>query len=350
MNPSRIRDFMMVLDHRFLPCNSYSNSAPSNDDYIKADQILAEASLDLASFTYSGFFKLSLKNLKNKNFKIEAFIHLLSLPFWLASEILFILKLNLIIFLKHRKKITFNLFNFSLKLSLMHKAITTIRKCLIFWKYEKYFCSFADIQFLKNRKIRIVYLALHVLPESSTLCFSNNYYEDDLIRYISSRLPVDCILVIKENVQMLGDRPLSFYENINKLGNAYLIDPMLLSKQLLGISDAIVGLTGTIMLEAKVFGIELISALGTPEFIEVLPQELKDYEGLDYMLKCLNTAFKPSFSSLKLNNYIAEVIALNIRWDHEMTSHVFHGHPLDKRRCGIIINDVSKLISTVLSP
>lgn len=350
LSSSRIRDFMMVLDHRFLPSNSYSNFAPSNDDYIRTNQILTDASLDLASFTYSGFFKLALKNIKNKNFKIQAFIHLLSLPFRLNWEFLHILRLNSTKFLKQRKKISFYLFNFSLKLSLMYTAITTVRKCLIFWNYKKYFCNLSDIQCLKNRKIRIVYLALHVLPESSTLCLSNNYYEDDLIRYISSRLPVDCILVIKENIQMLGERPLSFYEKINKLGNAYLIDPMVLSKQLLAISNAVVGISGTVLLEAKVFGIELVSAVGTPEFREVLPPEFQDYEGLNYMLNCLNTGLKPSVSNLKLIDYVAQVTALNIRWDHEMNSHVNHGYPLDEHRVAKIIDDVTKIIISFLIP
>lgn len=149
---------------------------------------------------------------------------------------------------------------------------------------------------------------------------------------------------------MLGERPLSFYENINELGNTYLIDPMVSSKLLLAISNAVVGISGTVLLEAKVFGIELISALGTPEFIEVLPPGFQNYEGLNYMLNCLSTGLKPPVSNVKLIDYIAEVIAWNIRWDHEMLCHVFHGYPLDEQRSDKVIDDVAKLICGFLIP
>jgi len=350
LSASRIRDYMITLDHRFLPCISPRISVSSNDNYESAQQILTDASLDLASFTYFGFFQLSLNKIRIKDLKKIAVFDILLIPYRFGSSVLAPIKRNADNFRKQIRKITLKLFNSSLKKILLYQINHTIRKCLIVSQYNERFRSFSYIVSLKNRGIKIVYLALHVLPESSTLSLSNNYYEDDLIRYISSRLPVDCILVIKENIQMLGERPLSFYERINELGNAYFIDPMVLSKQLLAISNAVVGISGTVLLEAKVFGIELVSAVGTPEFREVLSPECQDYEGLNYMLNCLNTGLKPSVSNLQLIDYIAQVTALNIRWDHEMNNHVNHGYPLDEHRSAKIIDDVTKIISSFLIP
>ena len=58
------------------------------------------------------------------------------------------------------------------------------------------------------------------MPESSNLNFSKIHHEDYIIKYISSRLPMNTFLLVKENKQMLGIN-LSTYKN-KEFGKCYI--------------------------------------------------------------------------------------------------------------------------------
>lgn len=129
---------------------------------------------------------------------------------------------------------------------------------------------------------RFIYYPLHTLPESSTLTLSTEYYEADLIRFISKELPVDITLAVKENPNMVGERPWGFYKEIQKLPNVKLIDPTVSSFKLLSESMGVTGISGTALLEGALIG-KAVHAFGIPEFIDVI--EFRGKEQLSSFLK-----------------------------------------------------------------
>lgn len=124
-----------------------------------------------------------------------------------------------------------------------------------------------------------IYFPLHTLPESSTLTLTTEYYETDLIRYISKELPAKYTLAVKENPNMVGQRPYNVYSSLNEHPNVILIDPQVPSKRLIEESDGVCGISGTALLEAALLGRTTLT-FGQPEFYDVM-----DYSGRDEISK-----------------------------------------------------------------
>jgi len=114
-----------------------------------------------------------------------------------------------------------------------------------------------------------VYFPLHTLPESSTLTLSTEYFERDLIRFVSKELPAGYTLAVKENPNMIGLRPFSYYDEIDELPNVEVIDPAVPSTTLLRGSEGVCGISGTALLEGTILGTPA-HAFGTPEFLDLL--------------------------------------------------------------------------------
>lgn len=118
-----------------------------------------------------------------------------------------------------------------------------------------------------------VYVPLHTLPESSTLTLSTEYYERDLIRFMSKELPAGIDIVVKENPNMVGTRPFNYYDDLRRLPNVRLVDPVVESKRLIEESRGVCGISGTALLEAAMLDTPT-HYFGCPEFAHVL-----DYGG-----------------------------------------------------------------------
>jgi len=131
-----------------------------------------------------------------------------------------------------------------------------------------------------------VYFPLHLLPESSTLTLSNEYYEEDIIRFVSSKLPINYRLVIKDNPMMVGDRPYRYYDELKKLPNVDFIDPLFPSKDIVKKCNAVIGISGTALLEAAMLG-KITYAFGFPEFLDAI--EFIGYADADAFVKSLST-------------------------------------------------------------
>jgi len=120
-----------------------------------------------------------------------------------------------------------------------------------------------------------VYVPLHTLPESSTLTLSTEYYEADLVRFMAKELPASIDIAVKENPNMIGTRPFSYYEALAKIPNVHLIDPTVQSKRLIREARGVCGISGTALLEAAILDTPT-HHFGCPEFDAVL-----DYKGHD---------------------------------------------------------------------
>lgn len=102
-----------------------------------------------------------------------------------------------------------------------------------------------------------VYMPLHLIPESTTSVKSPYYLEElHTIKQISKSLPLGWRLYVKEHQSMLGERPLSFYADVNKLPNAMMValnhyeDPKPWIEKSIGVVTA----TGTSAYEAALLG------------------------------------------------------------------------------------------------
>jgi hypothetical protein len=110
---------------------------------------------------------------------------------------------------------------------------------------------------------------LHTIPESSTMTYSTEYYESDLIRFISKELPANMYLVVKENANMIGERFWKFYKDIQCLPNVIMLDPMVPTGTVIQSSKGVVGITGTALLESTLMGIPT-HCFGMPEFLPAI--------------------------------------------------------------------------------
>ena len=100
-----------------------------------------------------------------------------------------------------------------------------------------------------------VLYALHKQPESS-IDVLGRYYEDQfkLIHAIWRSLPVGWALYVKEHTNAIGDRGPTFYKQVNRLPNAYVIDETASASQLIKEARAVFTVTGTIAYEAALLG------------------------------------------------------------------------------------------------
>ena len=96
-----------------------------------------------------------------------------------------------------------------------------------------------------------IYYPLHVDPEASTMVTSpmqTNQFA--VVEAIAKAKPVDCILVVKEHLTMIGRRPKGFYKEINEMPGVYMVNPLESSFTCIKKSIAVVTLTGTAGFEA----------------------------------------------------------------------------------------------------
>jgi len=149
-----------------------------------------------------------------------------------------------------------------------------------------------------------IYFPLHTLPESATLTLSTAYFEADIIRHISNKLPAGMVLAVKENPNMIGERPWDFYNELEEIPNIQLIDPMVSSKELIDHSCGVAGISGTALLEAVLLNTPA-HAFGKPEFVAFVDSTGWDDFG-KFAKRCANRAEAKSASEIA--NYIQYII------------------------------------------
>lgn len=146
---------------------------------------------------------------------------------------------------------------------------------------------------------------LHTLPESSTLTFSKEYFEADLIRFISKEIPVTMRVAVLENPNMLGIRRWEFYKEIEDLPNVVIVDPKVETRSLLSQSAGVVGISGTALLEGVLMG-KPAHCFGDPPFREVMNSS--GYEKFsEFANKCFKNEEKANETrALRYMQYVIE--------------------------------------------
>lgn len=100
-----------------------------------------------------------------------------------------------------------------------------------------------------------IYLPLHMTPEVTDLYYGRDYtHHAAFVTQLSKRIPSECRIYVKEHVNMLGMRPLHFYQELNRLYNVTVIHPGVSSISLIKSSKAVLTVTGTAGWEAYLLG------------------------------------------------------------------------------------------------
>lgn len=178
---------------------------------------------------------------------------------------------------------------------------------------------------LNQYSVDYVLMTLHVLPESSTLCWSNHYYELDLIREISANLPISHKLYVKEHLQMIGDRPKNFYDQLKTLPNVRLVSPLEDIKELIKNSSCVIGISGTSCLEAAIAN-KNVCIIGEPEFSTICDPRYKGIPGLYNILRDLRTTDFPlsihqsKHLSILMNKYFSMNLRLSNKYLYSLNS------------------------------
>lgn len=107
---------------------------------------------------------------------------------------------------------------------------------------------------------------LHLQPEASTMLLAPMYLDQpSIVRQIARSLPLNYKLYVKEHPNMVGRRPLSYYERFSDLSNVKLIHPDVDSHKLVKQSDIVTTITGTMGLEALFYQTPVLT-LGDPHY------------------------------------------------------------------------------------
>ena len=123
---------------------------------------------------------------------------------------------------------------------------------------ERYLLSSLNRQFVNVSSLdKYIYFPLHLIPESSTLIKAPFYpNEKQIISHISKILPIGFTLIVKEHGAMIGERPLSFYKELNRLANVKCarLDGFRDPKEWITNSHGVITITGTSAFEAAMLG------------------------------------------------------------------------------------------------
>ncbi len=139
------------------------------------------------------------------------------------------------------------------------------RKPFIYRYFKEYGKKPSDLQ-----GYRIVYLPLHLEPEISLFISPEFNNSMELIAWVSKSLPVDTLLVVKEQPYSYGIRSKHYYDNLRRIGNVVLAYPEIPSLEWIRNSEFVTTITGTVGVEAIYFEKPVLS-FGKHQIINLLP-------------------------------------------------------------------------------
>jgi hypothetical protein len=107
--------------------------------------------------------------------------------------------------------------------------------------------------------------ALHARPEGSVQALSKGQDEIEILKSVAAKLPSGVFLYVKENTLMLGRRNIGFYRRLSRIKNVRIVDISENTYRLIQNSQGVLGLTGTVLLEAAILKKPAFT-FGSPEF------------------------------------------------------------------------------------
>jgi hypothetical protein len=134
----------------------------------------------------------------------------------------------------------------------------------------------------RNRRLRIfepvrlppprpfVFHTLHLQPEMTIDVLGNPFTNQvELIRAMARKLPVTHELWVKEHRVAMSKRPKAFYREVADIPGVRLIDPFVISLDVMRHADLVVAVTGTATCEAALLGVPSVT-MGPTVFSPVL--------------------------------------------------------------------------------
>ncbi len=172
-----------------------------------------------------------------------------------------------------------------------YKHITDPIKFFFRYHYCRHYYTKADIS------KKYVLFPLHYQPEASTIVCAQKYEKQlFFIDSLAKSLPADTVLYVKEHYAFLGHRDVSFYKELQKYPNVFLIDPWEKTRELIKHAEAITTLTGTAGWEAMLFRKPVI--VGGNIFYENAPGVIKVEDIFDNYIKIITSWKKPTEEEL----------------------------------------------------
>ena len=150
-----------------------------------------------------------------------------------------------------------------------------------------------------------IFWALHSRPEGSVLTQAFGQDEEALLEFFASQATDGLSILVKEHPDMFGLRQADFYKRLKRLQSIRLVAPWATTIDYLRGARAVVGVAGTVLLEAEILGKPAWS-LGKPEFSAYLAGSGTD--GIqDFLAKLIQGDFNEYQS--RIDNYLAFVMS-----------------------------------------
>lgn len=129
-----------------------------------------------------------------------------------------------------------------------------LSKIIADWRYYRKFIELCERDIGRLSSKPYLFFAFQAEPEFSVQARCKEFNDQRaIVRQLSLSLPADMILVIKEHA-FIGDRQLSFYEDLAVLPNVIMAHPGIRALDLIEKSEAVASLAGTVTLEAALYG------------------------------------------------------------------------------------------------
>jgi hypothetical protein len=160
---------------------------------------------------------------------------------------------------------------------------------------------------------------------------------DELFRTVE-KLPPGYFLAVKEHPEMFGRRKLGFYRKLKKKKNIILVDAFVSSFDFIKESLGVIGISGTILLEATFFNKPSCS-LGKPEFNKFLVENGWDSASVFFNKVLLG---KDLGAKDRIKPYITYLI--NESYDGDL----MRGEGIESMKSKIMLSNLAREIKNML--
>ena len=307
ITPSRLYDFKEKKNRWHLGIKRVDDCLELKNEYRR----LQESNEDIAEgYAYLKYFrddaksiyKLSDSSIQNSE-KSDKEIHkkLLSI----TNKGKGLLKNILFTFIKSQPRQEYNFRNHTQLRGLARYRWEIIKSLRKYFSYQ----VFAD--HIPYNKIKYTLFTLHVQPEASTSELAPFHVNQlAVIENIARCLPLDWVLVVKQNKSMQNIDPIWFQQKLKQIPNVLLASANENTKELIKHSQAVISITGTSGMEASVLGKKVLQLVPTVPWIildnvklvtdwnylhqilkEEHPSKVTDHFLATYLQAIINTSF-----------------------------------------------------------
>jgi len=283
ITPSRLYDFKEEKNRWHLGKKRVDDCLELKNEYRRlkdSDEDISEGYAYLKYFRNDAqsIYKLSNNSIKNSKPSDENIRKKLLLA---SNKAKGFLKPILFTFMKSQPKEGYN-FRKQIQLQGLDRYRWEFIKSL-----RKYFSSQVFVDHIPYNRIKYALFTLHVQPEASTSELAPFHVNQlGVIENVARCLPLDWVLVVKQNKTMESIDPIWFQQKLKQIPNVLLASANENTKELINYSQAIISITGTSGMEAALLGKKVIQLVPTvPWIILDNVRVVNDWNNLYQVLK-----------------------------------------------------------------